>query len=64
MKIQEVIENLINGNVSDARKEAKRYGFETIRRAGLDLGMSKLKSQAMAYFLKTGEAWQRYCDLD
>jgi len=54
MKIQEVIENLINGNVSDARKEAKRYDFETIRRAGLDLGMSELKSQAMAYFLKTG----------
>jgi hypothetical protein len=64
MKQNEVVENLINGNIKDARKGAKRYSFENLRLAGEEAGMGEMKAQTMAYFLKTGDSWQRFCDLD
>ena len=60
-----LIENYINGNITTARKQAKRHGLGTIRRAlEEDFGFSALKSALVAIFLKTGEGWQASCDAE
>lgn len=60
-----MIYNLINGNISDARKQAKRKSAMAIMLAMRDdYGFSQTKSERAAHFLKTGEGWQAYCDAD
>lgn len=58
-----LIENLINGNLSDARKQAKRHSQNAIRHALQDdYGWSPIKSALAALWLKTGAGYQEYCD--
>jgi hypothetical protein len=58
-----LIENFINGNITTARKQAKRYSQNAIRHALQDeCGYSPLKASLTALFLKTGEGWQDACD--
>jgi len=56
------IEDLINGNISDAKRKAKQCSFAKLEAAGLGIGLSQAQSQAAAYYLKTGEGWKRWCD--
>jgi hypothetical protein len=60
-----MIENLINGNVTTAREQAKgKSGLAIMRALRDDYGWSQDKSEKAAHFLKTGEGWQAYCDAD
>ena len=64
MKTQNIIENLINGNITDARKGAKGKSFQKLWEAAVVVfGEGSKKAITAAYFLKTGEGWQRFCDL-
>lgn len=61
--MQSLIENLINGNLTDARKQAKRKSFAAIvDYLHLNCGWSTDRSNKAAIYLKTGEGWQAYCD--
>lgn len=58
-----MIDNFINGNITIARKQAKRFGGERIASALVeDYGFSENKARLTALFLKTGEGWQACCD--
>ncbi len=60
-----LIENYINGNLSTARRQAKRHSFNRIWKAlHLDFGFSTKKATLVAYWLKTGFAWQESCDAE
>lgn len=58
-----MLENYINGNLTDARNQAKRFGRSRIVLALMDqLGYSRNKATVTAYWLKTGKGWQAACD--
>jgi len=58
-----LIENYINGNISTARKQAKRFSGLKIQEALIeDYGYSQKKAFLTAKHLKTGEGWQAACD--
>ena len=63
MNIIDTIENLVNGNISTARKSAKRFSLDKIIQVCQDdfLWTYERASRA-AIYLKTGEGWQSYCD--
>ncbi len=65
MKIENVVNNLINGNLKDAKHGAKRHGFWSLRDALKEAGHSEAKAEAGAAYLKEAEGnatWQDYCD--
>lgn len=58
-----MLENYLNGNIRDARKQAKRFGGLRIVRALIDdYGFSESRAILTAHYLKTGEGWQAACD--
>lgn len=63
--MKEMIDNLINGNLTDAKHQAKRFGLEKIAHyCRRELGWSNRKSAAAASYLKTGVGFQVYCDAE
>ena len=63
--MNEMIETFINGNLSDARKMAKRTNAKAIREALInEYGYSFKKATLTAEYLKTGEGYQAACDAD
>jgi hypothetical protein len=59
-----MISNLINGNLSDAKTQAKRYSLKSIADALQEhLGWSLHKAIMHAYFLKNQCTWQQACDV-
>jgi hypothetical protein len=60
--METMIENYINGNITTARKQARRFSLEAIRRALLDIGYSVEKATLTAYHMKTGNGFQAACD--
>lgn len=67
MSCKSAIENLINGNLSDSRRLAKRHSFTMLRATAEEgFGMSKNKAVAAAAYLKADEvsresAWREWC---
>lgn len=59
-----MIENLINGNLTEAKAQAKRYGADNIKDYLLEQGWSSLRAFAAAMYLKwpSNASWQRFCD--
>jgi hypothetical protein len=57
-----MIDNLINGNLKDAKRQAKRFRQADIMQYCLDNGYSFEKSVAMAMYLKNQIDNQQYCD--
>ena len=57
-----LIENLINGNLTDAKEQAKRYGFWDIARAGQTYFGSRNKPIMAAAYLKGPATFQAFCD--
>jgi hypothetical protein len=56
-------ENLENGNLSDAKRLARRYSvFRLATYAQLRLGWSCRKALAAACYLKGENTFQAYCD--
>ena len=63
--METMIDNLINGNVTDACKQAKRHSKLSIsNHLHNDLGWSADRSRKAAEFLKTGKGFQEYCDAE
>ncbi len=63
--MNQMIANLINGNLTDARKQAEKFSQDRIYRCCMEeWEWSESKSHAAAVYLKTGEGWQRFCDAE
>lgn len=63
--MQTVFDNLINGNLKDARKGARRFSQSSLFGFAVGFcGWSDVKAYAAALYLKTGEGFQRFCDAD
>lgn len=62
--MQSLIANLINGNNTEAKRQAKRYRNHEIREALIHAGWSVEKSTLCADWLKGRDCWQAYCDAD
>lgn len=62
--MKSMIDNLINGNLKDALKQAKRYRQNAIIFYCIGEGFSFEKSVAMAMFLKNQIDHQQYCDAE
>jgi len=59
-----MIDNFINGNITTARKQAKRFNLAFIRTGFIEIGYSFEKAQLIADFLKTGDGFQAACDAE
>lgn len=62
--MQNMIDNLINGNLATAKKQAKRFKQVDIMQYCIDNGFSFEKSVAMAMYLKNQIEFQQYCDAE
>lgn len=63
--MQTMIDNYINGNLTDAKRKAKRFSVASIRAALMDgCGYSFKKATLTAEYLKTGNGFQLACDAD
>lgn len=63
--MKRLVENFINGNLTDAKNDAKRFRLDTIYKAlRRDHGFSHEKAYATAYYLKnpSQETYQKACD--
>jgi len=60
--MKSMIENLINGNLSDAKRQAKRYGFMKIKNACVEYGMTEGKANVTAWYLKGLCSFEEYCN--
>lgn len=62
--IQRIADNLENGNLTDAKAQAKRYSARALYTGFVSVGMSTKRAEAAATYLKgpTQETYQRYCD--
>jgi hypothetical protein len=57
------IQDLINGNITDAKKAARnRTFFSILNVAQVDHGMSALDAYQVASFLKGHISFQQYCE--
>jgi hypothetical protein len=60
-----MLENFINGNLTTARKSARRFPHAAIRAALVeDYGYSLNKAALTADYLKTGTGFQAACDAE
>lgn len=57
-----MIANLLNGNLEDAKKQARRYKWQSIFHAFIERGDSVAKASAAADYLKGQCSFQTYCD--
>jgi hypothetical protein len=62
--IESLANDLINGNLSDAKKKARSFGAHDICRGFIELGWTTGKARAAAIYLKDPdqESFQAYCD--
>jgi hypothetical protein len=57
-----IIHNLINGNISAAKQSAKRYSSRKIfRHAYISMGFPIKQALVMANYLKGKVSWETYC---
>lgn len=62
-RMKAMLDNLINGNLKEAKQQARRYTEAGIRHALTNFyGYSQAKAAFAARYLKTGRHWQDYCD--
>lgn len=58
-----MIENLINGNLAEAKEQANRLNAAAIAYTlREEYGWSPRKAELAAHYLKTGKGYQAYCD--
>jgi hypothetical protein len=61
--MENVFENLINGNLRDAQRLAKRYSGEALTHYAFHtLGMSTHRATLASLYLKGKTTFQRYAD--
>ena len=59
--METLLDTLLNGNLTDAKNKAKRYGFWTIVKGMEALGHNMGKSAAIAAYLKGKMTYNDYC---
>lgn len=65
MTAEQVILNLINGNVTDAKRGAKKHSITALKTAATkQCGMPNWRAMLTIEFLKGDLPWQEYCDRD
>jgi hypothetical protein len=57
-----IIHNLINGNLTDAKEQAKKYSSWKLMNAADELGYTIVESVAIAGYLKGAISFQDYCN--
>jgi hypothetical protein len=62
MKATATIENLINGNLSDAKTQAKTKSAKSLIESAMGMGYNYNEALLMASFLKGLIDFQDYCD--
>ncbi len=63
--METMFDNLINGNLATAKKQAKRFNWGRIfEYARNDLGWSEAKSLAVTRWIKGETTFQSYCDAE
>ena len=60
--METLLENLVNGNLSTAKKQARRFSSSKIVSYLEDSGQNSEKAALTALYLKGGLDWQDYCD--
>ncbi len=61
--MQSVFDNLLNGNLTDAKKGAKRFSQSNLAAYAVDeMGWGERRARLAVSYLKTGNDWQAYCD--
>lgn len=60
--MQSIIDNFINGNLTDAKAKAKRYSVAKIQAAFEEIGYSRNKAELTAHYLKGWNCYQSACD--
>lgn len=61
--MKSLINNLLNGNLSEAKRQAKRFSNWRLREAlKEEAGYSDEKATLCADWLKGRDCWQAYCD--
>ncbi len=60
--METMIENYVNGNLKDARRQSRKFSQLAIKDALLEHGYSKEKAYAVALYLKTGHGYQESCN--
>ncbi len=62
--MQAMFNNYINGNLTDAKKQARRFSFDRIRLFLIDSGYSENRAAAVAGYLKGLVPFQTACDAE
>jgi hypothetical protein len=57
-----IINNLINGNLTDAKKGAKKFTLQRILDEAIWMGYTYIQGLMMACYLKEQISFQDYCD--
>ena len=60
--IEKTVDDLINGNLTDARRRAKNLGAVKLIEAFQEIGWTAEKAVLATKYLKTGNGFQAYCD--
>ena len=63
-KVERILQIYIIGNITDAKKQAKRIPMEEIRQAFMEYGYSEVKATLTAAHIKGVDCWQAACDAD
>lgn len=56
------IRNLINGNLTDAKRQAKKYSSWKLMNTAQEMGYSIVEAVAIAGYLKGVLSYEKYCD--
>ena len=60
---ERIAANWVNGNRTEARKQAKRHSYgEIVEALQINAGMGRAEAHAVAHYLKTGQGYQAACD--
>lgn len=63
--MKSMILNLINGNLTDAKRQAKRHSPGAITDyLREEFGWTRTRAVLAADYLKTGQGFQAYCDAE
>jgi hypothetical protein len=63
--LQNTIENFINGNLTDAKKKAKRFSIRKLFDcAHDDFGYSENKARLIAFYLKGEATFEEVCQVE
>lgn len=62
--METILNNYWNGNITDAKKGARRYSFAQIVEALKDLGYGEYNAEQIAGFLKNKNTFQEAADAE